>query len=81
MKRIYSKDFNKYFQKLDSKTKNRIWEAIQILPEGQYIRLKGKHSPPIFRIRVGKYRILFEMNEHTILIIDMDSRGDIYKGI
>ena len=81
MKKIYSKDFTKYFQKLDAKTKERVWEAIQLLPEGQYIRLKGKRIPPIFRIRVGKYRILFKMDESTISIIEIDSRGDIYKSI
>mgnify|MGYP001604521768 FL=1 len=69
------------YQKLDSTIKERVWNALQKLPEGQYIKLKGNHTPPIYRIRVGKYRILFEMTEHIIRIIDVDSRGDIYKQI
>lgn len=81
MQIIYSKDFNKYYKKLDSKTKERVWEAIQKLPEGNYIKLQGNNVPPLYRIRVGKYRIIFKISENTIFVITMDTRGDIYKSI
>ena len=42
-------------------------------------KLTGNEIPPIFRIRVSKYRILFHMNEYEIQILKVDSRGDIYQ--
>lgn len=42
-------------------------------------RLIGNDMPPIYRIRVSKYRILFHMNKEEIQILKVDSRGDIYK--
>jgi mRNA interferase RelE/StbE len=33
----------------------------------------------LYRIRVGKYRILFVVIENTLLVTKMGPRGDIYK--
>ena len=52
---------------------------IQKLPNGDVKRLTGNDIPPIYRIRISKYRILFHMNEEEIQILKVDSRGDIYK--
>lgn len=43
------------------------------------IRLKG--STDFFRLRIGKFRAIFkiENEELLILVIDIDSRGGIYK--
>ena len=51
MKRIYSKDFNKHYKKLDTKIKERVWEAIQKLPDGKYAKLQGKYIPPMYTNR------------------------------
>ena len=34
-----------------------------------------------FRLRIGKYRAIFKINKDviTILVLDIGSRGDIYK--
>lgn len=42
-------------------------------------KLQGTQN--CYRLRVGKYRILYEIREKEILIYayDADSRGDIYK--
>ncbi len=32
-----------------------------------------------YRIRVGKYRILFTIIEDTLLILKIRTRGDVYK--
>ncbi|RXK14659.1 plasmid stabilization protein [Halarcobacter mediterraneus] len=75
----YSKTFEKKFSKYDRKLQEKIFNAIQNLPDGDVKRLTGNEIPPIYRIRVSKYRILFHMNEEEIQILKVDSRGDIYK--
>jgi mRNA interferase RelE/StbE len=75
----YSKTFEKKFSKYDRKLQEKIFNAIQNLPEGDVKKLTGNDTPPIYRVRVSKYRILFHMNEEKIKILKVDSRGDIYK--
>ncbi|CUV65994.1 conserved hypothetical protein, putative addiction module toxin, RelE/StbE family [Sulfurovum sp. enrichment culture clone C5] len=75
----FSKSFEKKFEKYDSKLQKKIFEAIENIPNGDIKRLQGDDVPPIFRLRVSKYRVLFCMNEADILILKVDSRGDIYK--
>jgi len=79
MKISYSKTFEKKFSKYDRKLQEKIFNAIQKLPNGDAKRLTGNDIPPIYRIRISKYRILFHMNEEEIQILKVDSRGDIYK--
>ena len=79
MKISYSKTFEKKFSKYDKKLQEKIFNAIQNLPKGDVKRLTGNDIPPIYRIRISKYRILFYMNEEEIRILKVDSRGDIYK--
>ncbi len=79
MKISFSKTFEKSFSKYDHTLQKRIYDAIVKLPEGDVKRLVSDDIPPIFRLRVSKYRILFYMDEADIKILKVDSRGDIYK--
>ncbi|SHO80739.1 hypothetical protein MNB_SV-15-998 [hydrothermal vent metagenome] len=79
MKISYSKTFEKKFSKYNRKLQEKIFNAIQNLPNGDVKRLTGNDIPPIYRIRISKYRILFHMNKEEIQILKVDSRGDIYK--
>ena len=79
MKISFSKTFEKSFSKYDHTLQKRIYDAIVKLPEGDVKRLAGDDIPPIFTLRVSKYRILFYMDDIEIKILKVDSRGDIYK--
>jgi len=79
MKISYSKTFEKKFAKYDRKLQQKIYQAIQNIPSGDIKKLTGNNIPPIYRLRVSKYRILFHIDEEEIKILKVDSRGDIYK--
>ena len=79
MKISYSKTFEKKFAKYNRKLQKQIFNTIQNLPDGDVKRLTGNNIPPIYRVRVSKYRILFYMSEEELQILKIDSRGDIYK--
>ncbi len=79
MKISYAKTFEKKFAKYERKLQIKIFSAIQKLPSGDVKKLIGNDIPPLYRLRVSKYRIIFYMNEDEIKIIKVDSRGDIYK--
>ena len=50
-------------------------------PEWSGLSVTRLASRPGYRLRIGKYRAVFERNdaEFIILVINIDSRGEIYK--
>jgi len=76
----YSKTSLKYLQVLNKKTRKRIFSAIEKLPDkGDIKKMKGQKLKNIYRLRIGNYRIIFIMEKGWIKILDIDTRGDVYK--
>ena len=67
---------------VDQTTRTKILSAIDDLAEknrGDTRRLEG--NPGTYRLRVGGWRVIFSyLNDGTILIQRVGSRGDVYKG-
>lgn len=76
-----SKKAQKKLDKLSDEIANPILLVIGTLSENPrpqgYIKLKGRNG---YRIRVGNYRIIYEIFEDILLIdvIDLGHRKDIY---
>ena len=69
----------KFLKKQDIPTRKRIVAAIDRLPaEGDIKKLQGVNG---YRLRVGTFRVLFDVNGIIIDIIDIGNRGQIYKGV
>ena len=72
---------NRYLERLNASDNNRIRAALYDLskepPEGDIKPLSGQAG--YFRVRVGKYRVLFRYEEDTIFVINIDPRGQAYK--
>ncbi len=70
----------KFIEKQDKLQRKRIYEAIYNLPNGDVKKMVGCKNE--YRLRVGDYRIIYEMNnqnEIIILITKVNNRGQIYK--
>jgi len=70
----------KELQKLHQKEAERIIERISDLSD----KLKGDVKKltdytPEYRLRVGAYRVLFEVHENVITIYHIKHRGEAYK--
>lgn len=82
----YAKAAAKYLESLDRDTKRRIHAGIMGLtqkpPAGDIKVLKG-YSDGRLRLRVGKYRVAYRYGHdggiEILQVIDIDSRGGIYK--
>lgn len=80
----YHKDFIKFLAK-HSDIKDKALSAFEQLAQNPYensldiAKLKGEINK--YRLRLGKYRFLYEIFEAQILIYayKADSRGDVYK--
>ena len=75
----YSKKATKFLLKQDKPTQKRIISAIEQLPlNGDIKKLQGTSG---YRLRVGNFRVLFDVNGFIIDIIEIGNRGQIYKGV
>lgn len=54
----------------------RITTAISSLPRGDVKKLQGTAG---FRLRIGDYRVIFDVDGNIIYINKIDNRGQIYK--
>ena len=76
---VYSKKALKFLQKQDRPTQKRLITAIsQLRTSGDIKKLQGVEG---YRLRVGTYRVLFDVNGLIVDIIDIGNRGQIYKGV
>ena len=74
---IYSKQAVKALERMDAPTKTRIRDGISKLPDGDIKKLKGYATS--FRLRIGDWRILFEMTMKEIKVDAILPRGEAYK--
>jgi len=71
----------RYLDRLNQPDNGYIKDALHDLskepPEGDIRPLSGKGG--YFRLRVGKYRVLFRYESDTIFVTNIDPRGQAYK--
>ena len=70
--------------KLPADARQRIQEALRRLAEDAdavNLDIKTLQGRQGFRLRVGKWRVIYHKDDHAmiILVVDAGSRGDIYK--
>lgn len=71
----------KYLKRLNEPQKGRIIKALNQLsnepPEGDIKSLVGRDG---YRLRIGDYRVLFDIINNEIAVYEIGLRGQIYKG-
>ncbi|MGV8073821.1 MAG: type II toxin-antitoxin system RelE/ParE family toxin [Syntrophobacteraceae bacterium] len=70
-------------RKIGAKTLNRVMQAVRSLAEDPFPKIckKLKASHSTYRIRVGDYRIVYEVDsaEKTVTIFHIRHRKDVYR--
>jgi len=74
----YSKQAAKIIDGMDVPTKQRIKLGVEGIPNGDIKPLEG-YSDGTYRLRIGKFRIVFVIDGDTVVVRKIGSRGDIYK--
>ncbi len=62
---------------MDAQTRARIKDGVNKIPAGDIKKLKGYAAT--FRLRIGDWRILYEITENGITVKAILPRGDAYK--
>ena len=73
---LYSKQSIKFLKKQNKDNIQRILKAINALPNGDIKKMKGSNSN---RLRVGTFRIIYNINCNIIYIEKIGNRGDVYN--
>jgi mRNA interferase RelE/StbE len=77
MKILFSKKAEKHLASLVSRIAFNILHRIELIPEGDIKPLAGRKGE--YRLRVGKYRIIFFISYDTVYVVKIDTGGDVYK--
>lgn len=80
--RVAVKAINSFDKSIKQRIKTGIEGLLEVPPKGDIKQMQGI-NPPVYRLRIGRYRVLYEyinLNDEEVLMIkDIGSRGDIYK--
>ena len=75
---FWQKKAVKHFKKLRREYRMKIINAVEKLPIGDVKPLHGKYSD-FQRLRVGDYRIIFQMHSGDIIVNEILPRGSAYR--
>jgi len=81
---VYTKEALKGLKKLPTNWQRRIESKVKLLANDPYKEnnnIKKLVDSDLFRLRVGDYRIIYEINDEVvaITIIKIKPRGSVYK--
>lgn len=77
MEIIYTKQAVKNIKSIDSRVKDRIKSGIEKIPFGDIKKLQGYLT--LYRLRIGDYRVIYEIIDDKIIIDAILPRGAAYK--
>ena len=74
---LLSRKARKYLWSLPKRTALNLVAKIDLIPEGDIRPPRGREGE--FRLRFGKYRVLFYIQDDIVRVFRIDTRGDVYK--
>lgn len=77
MEVIYTKQAMKNIKSIDNRFKDRIKIGIEKIPFGDIKKLQGYST--LYRLRIGDYRVIYEIIDDKIIIDAILPRGTAYK--
>lgn len=78
---IWSEKSVKQLEKIDKKNAQKIYDSVLESVEEPFRVVIRLTNSPFYRMRVGKYRVILDLqqNKMIIFVVESDHRGQIYK--
>jgi mRNA interferase RelE/StbE len=78
---IWSEKSVKQLEKMDKKDAQKIYDSVLECVEEPFRVVIRLTNSPFYRMRVGKYRVILDLqqNKMIIFVVESDHRGQIYK--
>lgn len=83
----FAKSAKKEFERLPAKVQNRVTQALEVLARNPFSELlkikKLKGADSLYRIRLGDYRIVYEVRQNilVIVVIKIGNRKEVYRNL
>ena len=74
---LFSKKAEKYLRLLPGRIALNLLDRIEKIPKGDIKPLAGRKGE--YRLRVGRFRVLFVIESDRVKVFKIDTRGDVYK--
>lgn len=83
MRYLFRPSAEKKFGKLDSQIQARIIKKLEFFISTpnplEYAEQLTDHKIGYYRFRIGDYRVIFDVEDETIIILSVGHRREIYK--
>lgn len=80
---IFTKESVKDIEKIDKTVKIQLHKKLVYFSSLSDIKVVAKklHNTEIgeYRLRVGNFRIIFDLDKHTIIVLRIQHRKDVYR--
>jgi len=78
---IWSEKSVKQLEKIDKKNAQKIYDSVLESVEEPFRVVIRLTNSPFYRMRVGKYRVILDLqqNKMIIFVVESDHRDQIYK--
>ncbi len=80
---VFTKESVKDIEKLDQTIKKQLYKKLLYFKELDDIKVVAKklqnRDTGEYRLRVGNFRIIFDLDKHTIIVLRIQHRKDVYR--
>ena len=80
---VFTKESAKDIEKLDQTVKKQLYKKLVYFKDLDDIKVVAKklhnYEAEEYRLRVGNFRIVFDLDKHTIVVLRIRHRKDVYK--
>ncbi len=80
---FFTKEAEKDISKLDKTVKKQLYKKFVYFSELHDIKVVAKklinHEAGEYRLRVGNFRIIFDLDKHQIIVLRVQHRKDVYS--
>jgi|LGVE01.1.fsa_nt_gb mRNA interferase RelE/StbE len=84
--RIHSNNAERILNRLDRGVKERLKDKIRVLEDRPKLKRAGADikkirnaNPEVYRLRIGDYRVIYAVENNTVLITEIMPRGKGYR--
>ncbi|EKD25467.1 MAG: hypothetical protein ACD_80C00047G0002 [uncultured bacterium (gcode 4)] len=78
-----TKQYEKFLETLEGNTRQHFFNALQAISQDRFenFDMKKLVGSDLYRIRIGKRRIIFRRESSGNTVLKIESRGNVYKGL
>lgn len=80
---VFTREAGKDIEKIDKTIKIQLYKKLVYFSSLEDIKVVAKklhnHDIGEYRLRVGNFRIIFDLDKHNIVILRVQHRKDVYK--